>query len=322
MRITLEDDPIFEVGFNDIELADAVIIADNYKAVLAEEPDNFAYELSLITINKHIAELQHQLRREKEIREKEIIEFRLSGEIVKYGTVPLSILGDLIRNIADSVLSASYKIKKGINPKGAISKDIINTLDLRFAGIGPGSTRLFLTGKNLPDIFGHSLIEKSLEEILGLLNSKNHDELTEFASNIGIKSVQKIIKFLGTLNNADLEIEILWTSPSGKVLKWDGNSDNILWLSDFLEKLREVKSEYISYVGELIMGSLESRFKIKDETGTPYLGDFPDELKEDIKKFHLGDKVAGIIQKNVIINQITGLEKTNYTLLKIKKNTG
>jgi len=44
---------------------DAVIIADNYKSILAEEPDNFAYELSLITINEHIADLQRQLKREK-----------------------------------------------------------------------------------------------------------------------------------------------------------------------------------------------------------------------------------------------------------------
>ncbi len=298
---------------------DAVVISDSYKAILAKESDNFAYGLSLITINSHINDLYAQLRREKEAREKEVIQLRLLGEIVNYGTIPLAMLGDVIRDISDSILCASYRIKKGINSKGNIPKYIIDTLDLRFAGIGSGSTRIFLTAKNSPDIFGQSLTEKSLQGIFDILTFKNQDELIESVSNIGSRSTYKINTFLKKLNKSGLEVEISWNSPSFNLLKWEGNNDNILFLLNSLENLHENKPEYIDYCGELIMGSLKSKFEILDEVGISYLGNFPDELKEDIKNLHLGDRVTGIIEKNVILNRTTGREKINYTLLKIQK---
>ncbi|RLC04820.1 MAG: hypothetical protein DRI57_27985 [Deltaproteobacteria bacterium] len=55
-------------------IAEATAIADRYKSVLSEEPANIAYELSLTTIKKHIDDLQIQLKREKEIRDKEVVE--------------------------------------------------------------------------------------------------------------------------------------------------------------------------------------------------------------------------------------------------------
>ncbi len=52
-------------------IAEATTIADRYKAVLSKKPANIAYELSLATIEKHIDELQIQLKSEKEIRDKD-----------------------------------------------------------------------------------------------------------------------------------------------------------------------------------------------------------------------------------------------------------
>jgi hypothetical protein len=47
-------------------LDEAIVIAERYKSFLAEDHNNFSYKLSLLSVQKHIADLQAQLKKEKE----------------------------------------------------------------------------------------------------------------------------------------------------------------------------------------------------------------------------------------------------------------
>jgi len=97
------------------------------------------------------------------------------------------------------------------------------------------------------------------------------------------------------------------------------STTKILSISNFLEKLQMITPEYIKCEGDLIMVSLKSKFEIYDKTGRSYTGSYPDEIIQDIKNLHIGDKVTGLIEKNTIINQTTGSKKISYSLLKIKR---
>ncbi|MHA2231081.1 MAG: hypothetical protein ACXAB4_01130 [Candidatus Hodarchaeales archaeon] len=289
-----------------------------HKRALSEDPDNVAIQLSLKTIEKHVVELQDQLRQEKAVREKEVIELRLKGFLAENGTIPLSILANIAKFAADALYATSQRLRKGVDPRRKISKEIINTLDLRLAGISTGSTRLFLTGRTSPDLFGYSLLENTLENTFGLLSADTPDRLTESASDMGIRGAQNINRLLRTLSTSGLEVEISWNSPADKQYVWSGTKEKMLSITNTLESIESLKPEHIEFMGELIMLSMKGQFEIKDKSGLTYKGTFPSQLLQKMKEFRLGEIVQGVIEGKTTVNMATGYEKTHFSLLSIK----
>lgn len=300
------------------KLAEANSLLSETQDNLRRNPDDFALQLNLKTIEGHVSELQAQLKLEKELREKEVLELRLSGILAKNGTIPLSILSNISQYISETILSASQHLKLGERSRGPIKKEVIETLDLRFAGISPGSTRIYITGSIAPDLFGFSLIEETLERTYDLLNKAKSDELVDSVTEIGLRSTKNLNNFLKTLSNSNLEIEMKWSSPSDKVYTWVGKQDRILSLSNTLESLQTSHPESFNFSGELIMASLKGQFEIKDDSEKVYKGTFPVDLLEDMKKFHIGDRCNGTMKKTTVKNKITGYQKSYYSLIKIK----
>ncbi len=102
--------------------------------------------------------------------------------------------------------------------------------------MAPGSTKLFLTGRISPDLYGNSLIEDSLENTFNLLNSESSEQLTESVSKIGVRSAKNINNLLKEINLSGLEAEISWASQFDRLFVWNGNKDNILKVINSLEK--------------------------------------------------------------------------------------
>jgi len=293
-------------------------ILNKCKSELSKAPNDLSHSLSLITVEGHLAELQAQLRHEKDVREKEVIELRLKGYLAENGTIPLSLLGDIVKSVANAISSTSQRLRKGTDPKRNISKEIINTLDLRLSGISAGSTRLHLTGKTAPDLFGYSLLENALENTFGLLNAQTPDELTESASKVGIRGTVQINRFLKKLSSTGLEVDVSWSSPTYESHKWSGTKDRILSISNTLESITSPEPEYIDFEGELVMASLRGQFEVRDEEENLYRGTFPSQLLERVKGLHIGETIKGMIEKKTILNETTGYKKDYYTMIEVK----
>ena len=58
------------IAFLEKHIDKANAIAKEYRTILSNDPNNISYKLSLITIEGHIADLQMQLKREKEKKRK------------------------------------------------------------------------------------------------------------------------------------------------------------------------------------------------------------------------------------------------------------
>jgi|WetSurMetagenome_2_1015567.scaffolds.fasta_scaffold00529_15 hypothetical protein len=91
------------------------------------------------------------------------------------------------------------------------------------------------------------------------------DELTESASKIGKESVKKLYKFITTISNADLEVNMKWDSPSNESFEWDGNTQNLLRVAQSLTNIQMSEPEIIEFSGELITTSLRGTFEIKTD---------------------------------------------------------
>ena len=272
-----------------------------YENLLSKEPDNFSHKLSIDSLKTQITELERQLRFEKSKRDKEVIEIRLKGRTAN-GTIPLEVLAKLADGLSGTILNASYFIQFGHRVKKVKAKEIHDIVDLRLAGLSTGSTRLFVIANTSPDLFGRSLAEESLKNSINLLQSETSDELTEFASKIGKESVKKLYKFITSISNADLEVDLNWSSPINENYNWQGSKQKLLSVAQSLTNIQISEPEVIEISGELITISLRGNFEIRADDKRSIRGIFPNNLLEEIKTLTIGSNYTCQLEKRIIVN--------------------
>lgn len=288
-----------------------------FENLLAIEPNNFSHKLSIDSLRAQISGLEKQMMHEKAKRDKEVIEIRLKGRTAD-GTIPLEVLAKLADGLSGTVLNASYFIQFGQKVKKIKVKEVHDIVNLRLAGISTGSTRLFVTANTAPDLFGRSLAEESLKHSFNLLQSESADELTESASKIGKESVRKLYKFITAISNADMEVDLNWSSPASESYNWDGNKQSLLRVAQSLTNIQMSDPETIEFSGELIAISLRGTFEIKLDDKRTIRGEFPNNLLEEIKTLTIGSNYTGKMEKQTIVNMATESEKVYYTLISIR----
>lgn len=204
---------------------------------IANFPNDFATKIQLMSFKNQIDDLYQQRYRENLKREKEIIELRLIGQSAKYGNIPLGFVGGITKNFSETIFSTSKFLKFG--RKGGKKRDklVQDTIDLRFEGIGRGSTVFYLSGKTSPDLFGGSIIQEALENTFKLFKSENPDKLLENIGDVGVSSIKPLSRFLLELSNDELDIDLKWQSPDEREYIWEGRAENINTLYNSLNQL-------------------------------------------------------------------------------------
>ena len=290
----------------------------SYRDRLKNNKDDFSTEMAIKSLEYHLEELQTQLYQEKLFREKEIVEIRLKGFKADQGTIPLSVLSDIATYLSKSLHSLAYRIKKGVDPYGRIPAEIVETMNLRLAGLAYGSTRLYFSGNLNPNLFGHSLIEDSLEKTFKVFSSHSPRELTDSVSDIGTKSAKNINGLLKALEKNGLEADLTWIDPKEKTHTWHGSSDSIHEMLNAFDNIISTKTETINVDGELIMLSKKGRFEIQTPGKVTYRGQFPIDIIENVRMVRIGSRAEAEIIKETVFNKITEYEKTVYVLNALK----
>lgn len=285
---------------------------------IANFPNDFATKIQLMSFKNQIDDLYQQRYRENLKREKEIIELRLIGQSAKYGNIPLGFVGGITKNFSETIFSTSKFLKFG--RKGGKKRDklVQDTIDLRFEGIGRGSTVFYLSGKTSPDLFGGSIIQEALENTFKLFKSENPDKLLENIGDVGVSSIKPLSRFLLELSNDELDIDLKWQSPDEREYIWEGRAENINTLYNSLNQLNISEPIDIEFEGELITISAKGRFELKTTNDQHFYGQFSNDLLDKMKEFHIGDVCKGIITKTTISNPVTGKEKTEFNLKNIQ----
>ena len=315
-------------GYLDFIMASIKKISDNieqlstfveeYCIALSKEPQNLSLRITIDNLKSQIDELQSQLYQENLKREKEIVQLRFKGNIARFGTFPLALVGGLTNSFSNAVFNTSKYFQFGNKGGAKIDNIISETIDLRLEGLGKGSTIFYLSAKTSPDLFGNSVIQNSLDNVFDLLNSPSPEEIIGNISVVGSRSIKYYSDFFEELNIDDLELDLTWHTPSETVKTWVGTKEKILTLYNTLTSIKLSEPEEISFKGEIITLSLKGRFEIFSIEKERFYGTFPNELTEQIKQLHVGDFCKGTIMKTIIFNPATGKEKYEYTLRDIE----
>jgi len=139
-----------------------------------------------------------------------------------------SILLDAFIRIAEPLLkgwkAAAYRIRHG-TASGGIKNDITETLNLKLAGLAPGSTRIFITGIGTPDLSGESLLHSTLVQTFCLLNAQN-DVFYDAVDAIGGRAAQHFADAMKAIDMAGLAAEFSWNAPTERIT-WFGTSKEV-----------------------------------------------------------------------------------------------
>lgn len=299
------------------KLTDAEILLNSKESELLSFPDNFALSLSINSLKLHITDLQFQLKTLKEQREKEVIELRLKGGEVNSGSVPLETLANLTKYFSGLITSAAAKIKLGHDVSKGIPENISHPLNLRFADIKLGSSKLYITGDNSPDLFGESLLENSLSGLFELLNKDINDGLIDQVHYIGLKSAHNLAEFLKSLRKKNIEIDITWQDSSNNKHFWHGRRDKIQILETLLNSFSSSEPINVTLSGVIELISRSGKIEIKGTEGETIKITYPRKLFSDVKKLRLGDHVILDVQEMTVYNSSTEEQKKKYTLINI-----
>lgn len=127
------------------------------------------------------ADNQQQVAREA-FRDLELAYARESGELLDMrflgpranGSIALDAFLKIIDPLNKAWKAAAFRLRHGV-VEGRIGQDIGETLNLKLAGLSPGSTHILLTGNGADDLTGENLFRETLTQTFRLFSSTNDD---------------------------------------------------------------------------------------------------------------------------------------------------
>lgn len=284
-----------------------------YKQELNENPNSIFCESMVRNTTERIVELKSNLSFEKKRRETEIIDLRLKGKLASVGKLPLDLLGDFARRLADAFVELGRQSQFGNKGGANRIKQIKSTIDLRFEKLMPGSTHIIITGKNNPDLFGNSILESALVNTFEFLNAETAETLLDKSNKVGGAAIKKINKVLSLSVNNELEFDLDWQAPNMNDFHWSGDAKRIKSISNSISKIKINDVEEFEIIGKIITLSLKEIIEIQ-EGEKNYKINYSLNQLESIKKLQIGDMYTLICKKRSSVNELTGQERISYHL--------
>lgn len=218
-----------------------------------------------------VAENQAQAARDVE-RELELARADESGELLDLrflgpkadGAIPLDIFLKIADPLSKAWKAAAFRLRHGI-ADGRIGAEISDSLNLKLAGIAPGSTHIFLTGSMAVDMTGESLLRSTLQQTFRLLGSRN-DEFYDAVDAMGGRAALSFKEAMKAISAAGLSVEFSWRD-AGHVHMWRGTSDELVRIKTLLDAASESQS-YEESLSGVVSGLFENgRLDLRTEKG-------------------------------------------------------
>lgn len=165
-----------------------------------------------------------------------LVDLRLIGPRAD-GSISLETFVKAMNPFINACKLAAYKIRNGQEAAKRVSRDISSTLNIKLAGLAPGSTHILMTGNAAPDLTGESLFNETIKELFELLNSDNANFYDSIDA-VGGKAAHHISELMKSLDGAGLAAELSWNGPEGKRV-WAGRPEEIVRIRALIETVQE-----------------------------------------------------------------------------------
>ena len=246
----------------------------------ASEPTNLLLQLAARNQQEAAEEAKHELLLEEAAEAGELIDLRLIGPRAN-GSIPLDWFIGAMEPLSRAWKTAAHRLRTGKDPTRAVDADVVSALNLKLAGIGYGSTRIFVTGNALPDLTGESLLQATLMQTFRLLNARQ-DEFYDAVDAVGGKSAHHFSEFMKSLDNGGLAAEFTWHSQRGRQ-HWEGRPDEIVRIRALLDTIKEPDRYEEVIVGRVAGITDTGRLDLRTEGGKVSIR-FPLRLTDQVQR--------------------------------------
>ncbi|MGH8633591.1 MAG: hypothetical protein ACRET7_05605 [Burkholderiales bacterium] len=289
------------------------------EARIAELPADRAAKFFARSSRERLQDLEKKLYLLQAERAREVIEWRLIGNRVENGTVPLNLLARLAGPLNRLISSAAFRIHHADDPHHGVPDDWQRLLDLRLAGIGTGSSRLFITGNVAPDLAGDSPLQDALDAMFDLLGAPN-DKFVEHVHDVGAVASRALVEFLRESERESIGIHARWVAPSGQERYWDGRPQEITRVRSLLEQAGDMQESEAELEGTVSLLASTGRIELFSEA-SPYgkvKVSYNRRNPELVSKLSLYEHVQLAVRRATFFDPIRQRSVDRYSLLKVK----
>jgi hypothetical protein len=268
-----------------------------------------------------LRELEKELQLAKAARLNELLEIRLSGLHVARGSIPLELLARLAAPLNDVITSAAYRLATGDEPTGRVPEDLKELLNLRLAGIAPGSTRLLILGNVTPDATGDSILENALRQLF-LFGKSPSDLLLDAIDALGIRASRKIADFLHEIDRAELGFSFVWEAPGNEEFRWEGDATYAAQLRERIAQVREGKVYENILKGEVRNLADTGRIEIRTSESPRVKIRYPKDKYGLVTALHLGEEVQLRVRTHEYVDNVRRESTIAHHLLDLVDSSG
>jgi hypothetical protein len=243
-------------------------------------PDDFFLQLAARSQEEAARDARHQMMVEEAEEAGELVDLRLLG-VQANGSISLDWFLRAMDPLSKSWKLAAHRLRYGNEAARAVGADVVSALNLKLAGIGYGSTRIFVTGNAMPDLTGESLLQVTLMQVFRLLNAR-HDDFYDAVDAVGGRSAHQLGEFMKELDQAGLAAQFTWQSQRGRQF-WEGRPDEIVRIRALLDTIREPERYQETITGS-VAGIMDTgRLELRTDDGKIVVR-FPLNLTEQVQR--------------------------------------
>lgn len=243
-------------------------------------PDDFFLEVAAKNQEEAARAVAHQLLLEEAEEAGELVDLRLIGPRAN-GSISLDWFIAAMDPLSRAWKLAAHRLRYGRDASRVVGSDVISALNLKLAGLGCGSTRIFVTGNALPDLTGESLLQATLTQTFRLLNA-HQDDFYDAVDAVGGRAAHQMSEFMKSLDSAGLAAQFTWQSPRGRQF-WEGRPDEITRIRALLDTIREPEM-YEEFVEGRVAGITDTgRLDLRTDDGKISIR-FPLKLTDQVQR--------------------------------------
>lgn len=288
-------------------------------SLMSEAESSFAHEIAAASFATHVDELKQILTAEKADSSFEIVEFRLRAPAFRQGAVPLRMISHATEDIRRMIGYAALRLVQGGIKRKRVPDDLYDLLNLRLAGVLPGSSRLVVAAAAHRDLFDDGIAKDALNRIFTVLFSNGSgDAFLESVTDLGPSSARRLRDFLKLVRRYSAEVDFTWRYNGTVVQNWIGSSEVIEKVSNALEVTELREQDEIILTGRVELLSKRERIHLRLESGELVRILYPKSLLDLVSTFHLDQKLTLFCQVTETENPLTLESSIFYELLGIQ----
>ncbi|HDS1125346.1 hypothetical protein I5U67_21065 [Stenotrophomonas maltophilia] len=243
-------------------------------------PEDFFLRIAAKNQEDAARAVTHQLMLEAAEDAGELVDLRLLGPKAN-GSISLDWFIRAMDPLSKAWKFAAHRLRYGSDAARGAGADVVSALNLKLAGIGQGSTRIFVTGNGMPDLTGESLLQATLTQIFLLLNARQ-DEFYDAVDAVGGRSAHQLGEFMKELDQGGFAAQFAWQSPRGRQF-WEGRPDEIVRIRMLLDTIREPDRYQETITGRVAGITDTGRLELRTDDGKVVVR-FPLKLTEQVQR--------------------------------------